>query len=212
MKEQINISDSDPTGDYGFRQTNEFPLSKTTTKRLFVVDNVFENPHKVRNYALSQWFHDDEGFLGLRTRKQHFYDGLKELFEDVIGKNITKWEDYSMNGRFQSHKAGISAVYHADNQMWAGAIYLNPNAPYEAGTSFYAYTKSGGRHASEDLKLFEGNTFVDSTPYSEVDKVGNVFNRLVIWDANLLHAAPVYFGHNIDTARLTQVFFFDTLK
>ena len=35
MKEQINFSDSDPKGDFGFRRTNEFPLSKTTTKRFF---------------------------------------------------------------------------------------------------------------------------------------------------------------------------------
>ena len=41
-------------------------------------------------------------------------------------------------------------------------------------------------------------------------EIGNVFNRCVIWDAKLIHAAPTYFGHDIDTARATQVFFFDT--
>jgi hypothetical protein len=53
---------------------------------------------------------------------------------------------------------------------------------------------------------------VCSSDLVKVDEVGNVFNRLVIWDAQLIHAAPVYFGHNIDTARLTQVFFFNTGK
>ncbi len=53
---------------------------------------------------------------------------------------------------------------------------------------------------------------VDPTPYVKVDTAANIFNRLVIWDAKLIHAAPTYFGHNIDTARLTQVFFFDTEK
>ena len=210
MKEQINIKDSNPTEDWGFIKTNEFQLNPTPDKRVFVLDNVFKDPHKVRDYALNQYFFDDDGYLGLRTRKQHFYDGLKELFEEVIGKNISKWEGYSMNARFQSHKAGISPVYHADSQRWAAAIYLTPNAPFEAGTSFYAYTKTGARHGSDKRTLFEGNTFVDPTPYSEVDRVGNVFNRLVIWDANLVHAAPVYFGHDINTSRLTQVFFFDT--
>jgi hypothetical protein len=94
--------------------------------------------------------------------------------------------------------------------MWAGAIYLNPDAPYEAGTCFYAHKETRGRHSQEGVKLFNEKTFVDSTPYDMVDQVGNVFNRLVIWDAKLLHAAPVYFGWDINSSRLSQVFFFDT--
>ena len=38
---------------------------------------------------------------------------------------------------------------------------------------------------------------------------GNVFNRLVIFDARLIHSAGDYFGHNIETGRLFQMFFFD---
>ena len=102
-------------------------------------------------------------------------------------------------------------VYHCDSQTWAAAWYGNIDAPYEAGTSFYAHKETGLRGGEPNINgAFGGNTWVDPTPYVKIDTAANIFNRLVIWDAKLIHAAPTYFGHDIDTARLTQVFFFDT--
>ena len=37
-----------------------------------------------------------------------------------------------------------------------------------------------------------------------------MFNRLVIWDAHLIHSATDYFGHSPETGRLFQMFFFDS--
>ena len=42
-----------------------------------------------------------------------------------------------------------------------------------------------------------------------VDKVGNVFNRLVLFDAKCIHAATEYYGTNISDSRFFQLFFFD---
>ena len=138
---------------------------------------------------------------------------VKEKFEETIGEKITIWEEHGMNARFQSHKADFRPVYHCDSQIWAAAWYGNIDAPYEAGTSFYAHKETGLRGGEPNINnAFEGNTWVDPTPYVRIDHAANIFNRLVIWDVKLIHAAPTYFGHNIDTARLTQVFFFDTEK
>ena len=194
----------------GIITTDRFSVNKNAKDRFYVVDDFYDNPEEFRDFAVSQWYFDDEGFEGLRTRKQFFIEGTKEKFEKIMGRKITKWEEYGMCGRFQSHKADYRSVWHCDDQMWAGAIYLNPDAPYEAGTCFYAHKETRGRHSQEGVKLFNEKTFVDSTPYDMVDQVGNVFNRLVIWDARLLHAAPVYFGWDIGSSRLSQVFFFDT--
>ena len=51
--------------------------------------------------------------------------------------------------------------------------------------------------------------FYDSTSYEVVDKVANVYNRLVLWDAKAIHAATNYFGDSIENARFFQLFFFD---
>jgi hypothetical protein len=42
-----------------------------------------------------------------------------------------------------------------------------------------------------------------------VDKIGNVYNRLVIFDAKLIRSASCYFGNNDNNCRLFQMFFFD---
>ena len=140
--------DSNPKNDWGVIKTDDFKTNLKSDKRFTVIDNFYEKPLELREFALQQWFHDDAGYLGIRTRKQFLFKGVKEKFENALGKKITKWEGYEMNGRFQSHK----------------------------------------------------------------DQVGNVFNRCVIWDAGLLHAAPTYFGWDVASSRLSQVFFFDTSK
>ena len=203
--------DSQPKDDWGFIKTDDFKVNSKSNQRFTVIEDFYENPIELREFALKQWFHDDSGFLGLRTRKQFFFEGIKEKFESALNKKISKWEDYEMNARFQSHEAKINTVWHCDSQQWAAAVYLNPDAPYEAGTCFYAHKETRGRHANESEGMFNQQTFVDSTPYEKVDQVGNVFNRCVIWDARLLHAAPTYFGWDVSSSRLSQVFFFDTL-
>ena len=53
------------------------------------------------------------------------------------------------------------------------------------------------------------NNFYDKTDLEVVDVVGNVYNRLVIWDAKLIHAASEYFGDQKENSRLFHMFFFD---
>jgi len=207
--------DERPDSEWGFIKTDEFKITDGEDKRLFVVDNFYEDPLAVRNYALSQYFFDDEGYLGMRTRKQFFFDGVKERFEKIINKKILSWEEQSMNGRFQTCKAGTPLVYHCDQQKWAAMVYLTPDAPIECGTSFYRHKQTKKHHNSQfynnndDLTaVFNQKTFLDKTPYEMVDTVGNVFNRLVIFDGGLIHAASEYFGWDIPSSRLFHMYFF----
>ena len=215
--------DSSPNTEYGYINSDRFKVNPQANKRVHVVDDFYEDPMAVREHALLQYYNDDPGYLGLRTRKQFFFDGVKEKFEEILQRKITKWEDYGMNGRFQSNIAGTKLVYHCDSQSWAAAVYLSPDAPYYTGTSFWAVknydagqlgTANSIRHNSHpDLDLaFNQHTFVDRSPYELVDTVGNVFNRLVIWDAGLIHSASEYCGWDINSSRLFQIFFFDSVK
>lgn len=188
-------------------------------KRAIVVDNFYEDPYAVREYALQQEFFDDPGYIGKRTRTQHLFPGLKEIFEDLIGEKISEWESYGMNGRFQHNVAGEKVVYHCDQQRWAAMIYLTPDAPPECGTSTFMHKQTRIHHNSQinwdrgdGLKVFNQKTFLDRTPYQPVDVFGNVFNRLVIFDGGCIHAASEYFGSDIDDCRMWQMFFFDGEK
>ena len=188
-------------------------------KRAIVVDNFYEDPYAVREYALQQEFFDDPGYIGKRTRTQHLFPGLKEIFEDLIGEKISEWESYGMNSRFQHNVAGEKVVYHCDQQRWAAMIYLTPDAPPECGTSTFMHKQTRIHHNSQinwdrgdGLKVFNQKTFLDRTPYQPVDVFGNVFNRLVIFDGGCIHAASEYFGSDIDDCRMWQMFFFDGEK
>ena len=205
--------DSDQQSDWGIINTNIVNLSKNQYQRSWVVDNFYEDPDKIREYALSQRYYDDEGYLGMRTRKQFFIEGTKERFERIMGAKITKWEEYGMNGRFQSIWAGIPNVYHCDAQQWAGMIYLSPNAPFSAGTKIMANKENKIYHSeqSDNVRDYFPNqeTFLDKTLFEDVDIIGNVYNRLAIFDAQSIHAGGDYFGWNIPSGRLWQMFFFD---
>ena len=190
------------------------------TKRAFIVDNFYEDPYAVREFALQQEFFDDEGYIGRRTRTQHEFPGLRLAFEEILGKRITNWSDvHGMNARFQINWAGQRLVYHADAQRWGGMLYLTPDAPVSCGTSTWQHRKTKIRAMDEidyanggtTLDVFDDRTWVDRTPYDECDKFGNVFNRLVLFDGRLIHSASDYFGvADKHECRLWHMFFFDT--
>ena len=92
---------------------------------------------------------------------------------------------------------------------------MTPDAPLNSGTGLYRF-KDGTRFEYEqklrnNKKLIDNST-TDFTKWELVDKIGNVFNRLVLFNAHHFHTSMEYFGHNKETGRLFQVFFFSTEK
>ena len=179
-------------------------------KRIFVVDDFYSDPYSVREHALQQEFVEDlRYYKGKRTLERFFVPGTKRVFETIIGQPITVWDEYGMNGVFQTCNPEDPLVYHTDHQQWAGMVYLTPNAPFECGTSMYAHKETKKRHQSEGIDdCFDGG-FYDGTKFELVDSIGNVFNRLVIFNGKCIHAASKYFGQTLEDSRLFHMFFFD---
>tara|TARA_R110000824_G_scaffold395132_1_gene595524 strand:+ start:1154 stop:2104 length:951 start_codon:yes stop_codon:yes gene_type:complete len=190
---------------------------------IIAIDNFYKNPDEVREYALSLEFqHNKAHHKGQRTPRQTLFDGTYEFFEDILKKKITSWGNQPHNGVFQFCTAEDQLVYHTDGQKYAAVVFLTPNAPPEGGTSFFKHRGNGLRNfpteedcaslnkSSDELywDMFRGN-FYDKSPWDLVDVVGNVYNRMAIWDAKLVHAASQYFGDNKENSRLFHMFFFD---
>jgi hypothetical protein len=212
---QINVLFKEqPPIKYGDECLPYLKFNRQPMNSVFIIDNFYEDPYAVREFAMNQEYEEDgegRGYIGRRTKKQFFPPGLKERFEEIIGEPIVKWEEHGFNGRFQYNVAGQKLVYHCDEQKWAGLIYLTPDAPYQAGTRLLAHKKTRVRFNKEPriMECFNQHTFLDGTPFETVDHVGNVFNRLVIYRGGLIHAASEYFGWNIENSRLWHMFFFD---
>lgn len=188
-----------------------FGNRKINTPSIVVIDNFYDNPDEIRELALKQTFeYHPNNHKGKRTEKVFLLDGLKESFENILNQKIKNWNYYPVNGCFQICIGGDQLVYHIDLQEYAGIIFLTPDAPPQSGTNFFRskYTKRNKIGLKEDDVVFK-NGFLDSTEFELVDQVGNVYNRLVLFDAQMIHAASEYFGNNLENGRLFQMFFFD---
>jgi hypothetical protein len=193
-------------------------LNVPSTPQFLVVDDFYAEPDAVRQFALSQQFTPDLRYhKGNRTSERFIASGTKERFEQLLGTRITGWDEFLYNGVFQYCTAQDALVYHCDVQSYAAAVYLTPHAPPQCGTSFYRSkvlpeVRQVSPHQSDIHSQVFASGFYDRTQLELVDVVGNVYNRLVLWNAQLIHSASEYFGTQADNSRLFHLFFFDIEK
>jgi hypothetical protein len=198
---------------------------KSPSCGLIVIDNFYNNAMETRNYILSQEFLVRGNYPGQRTisyANQHLKDIIQKYVEPFGGK-ITDFpipkEDGSdaagiYNGSFQYTTSRDRSWVHIDGfNNWAGVIYLTPDAPLTAGTAFYHLYD--GTTCKQDMELLGNKEETDKwsqdlTKWKEVDRVGNVFNRLILFNSNRFHMSMDYFGDSKENGRLFQVFFFST--
>jgi hypothetical protein len=189
-------------------------------KGIVVVDNFYDYPDWVREYAMNNLDFNPSGYhKGQRSSDRLILEGTKEKFEEILGKKITNWnhESYA-NGVFQYCTSQDPIVYHVDSQTYAAMVYLTPDAPLQTGTATYKskitgatrFDKTEGDDYYNTFKGLSNNmNFYDSSTYEVVDTIANVYNRLVMFDSKSIHAATGYFGDAIENARFFHLFFFD---
>lgn len=199
------------------------------TPHLLVVDRFYKDPDYIRNLALTQDFESDiKHYKGKRTKSRLMWPYLKEEFERLLNTRITDWMHQPANGVFQITGFNDPLVWHSDAQSYAAAIYMTPDAPITAGTSFWRDSKHKCRRAPQHpleadrfendehrfaagSEIYTGYNLLHPDNWELVDRVGAVYNRLVMWDAKLIHSASSYEGLESDVAdkaRLVQLFFF----
>ena len=190
---------------------------------LIVIDNFYKDPDSIRKRALDLEFLSEEnhGAVGFRCERGRLLsDEAKDYFEKILGKkiklgnNIGEWS-YSTNGCFQWCNKDTRIVYHSDSQEYAGIVFLTPDAPVNCGTSIFRHKK----YKIKDNSIWsksdwsDGNIMndphLDKNLWEEVDRIGNIYNRLILFKSHNVHAVSEYFGETINDSRLFQLFFFD---
>jgi hypothetical protein len=137
---------------------------------------------------------------------------LKTKLEEIIGEKIAP-EAWALggdwwNGAFHTQDEAFAApaIHHHYKPMdveprgWSGVVYLTPNAPASAGTSFWLDRRTGTCVASYQAQYCEG---VDRSHFELAYRVENTFNRLVLFRENVWHRGGHGFGA-ADETRLTQ--------
>jgi hypothetical protein len=174
---------------------------------------------------LTQDFKVKGNYPGQRTisfANEHLKEAIQKYVEPFAGK-IT---DFPMpkadlsdaadiyNGAFQYTTSRDRSWVHVDAwNKWAGVLFLTPDAPLSAGTAFYRF--HDGTTCEADNKLLNNKEETDAasqdlTKWDLVDRAGNVFNRLILFNSHRYHMSMDYFGDSKENGRLFQVFFFST--
>jgi len=195
-----------------------------------VVDNFYENADEVRLCALNRSFSLSDGVSGWRTTAFH-PKGIKKRIEQRFRVKIKYWER-DLNASEASNGVFLSAFSHGNRAERVGVhydepvhwmmllIYLTPEAPRDAGTSFWEHretglvcrpTKRDEKRLSVPIAKLNRALLLDSTIRSrwrEIDRISNFYNRAVMFPAGLLHSATRHFGNNRSNGRLYQSFHF----
>ena len=194
------------------------------------VDDFYPDPDRVRAKALSLDYEEPEMFVGWRTKPVH-PRGVRERIERVLRARINGWPDDPDdsaigNGSFffglSSGKLAETPGVHFDTpaDYVAMLVYMTPDAAPDAGTSLWLHrptglaanpTRSDARRLGATVDELVGAIEADSKnprKWTEIDRVGNVYNRAVFYRAGMLHSATRHFGSNIRNGRVYQSFSF----
>ena len=200
----------------------ELDISKRgPTCGVIVIDNFYNNAMETRNFVLTQEFKVRGNYPGLRT-VSFATEELRNIIQKYIEPFGGKITDFPLpsdngeryNGAFQFTTSRDRSWVHIDGfNNWAGVLYLTPDAPLSSGTAFYRFMD--GTSCEKDMKLLDNkkdtdNFSQDMTKWELVDTVGNVFNRLILFNSKRFHMSMNYFGDCKENGRLFQVFFFST--
>jgi hypothetical protein len=199
-----------------------------------VLDNFFDDPDKVRRWALQQeYFPDSDGrWPGLRSKQ--IYELDDPLFQMTCRKFFSQFFDLRLDQEIQwqvsmnfqiVHEGYDSGWIHSDEEtaQITGIIYLSPNSNLNGGTSIYREKTNliqnvyrNGKYKEDSYKnnmtIEDAKKYKEehNAQYEETIRVSNVYNRLISFDSHLHHAAQDFFGEGEDS-RLTLVFFVNRL-
>lgn len=184
-------------------------------KSVIVVDGFYNNPDEVRAHALSQNFDVKGNYPGARTR--NFPEETKHIakhLSDILGMEVDMKDwDNEYCGSYQVACEKETTWIHADiHTDYSCIVFLHPDPAENSGTSLYKHRPTG----SLVYNVPDGaNIETDGSDYDKwikTDTIGNRYNRAVIFQGKMWHAADDYFGTGIEDGRMFQTFFFNIKK
>lgn len=194
-----------------------------------VISEFYENPDEIRKYALAQKYtycHEmkDIEYVFPGSRTKELRDLSQSLYEKVCKKLISAFHipehdvmRWQINTSFQIVEGEYDhGLIHQDqNTIFAGVLYLTPDAPLDSGTSLFRKNASYDEDSywkrikenDERFKRKEPIDFSYHEMFDEVVRVNNVYNSLILFEGDIHHCANNFFGKTRQDSRLAQVFF-----
>jgi hypothetical protein len=190
---------------------------------MLVFDNFYNNPLEVKQTALTCSYMpvktDDihkfgtAPWPGKMSKISYSPNDLDLYVSKILNKPVRELKGIN-SGRFRISSANdkSSNDIHIDTCDYAGVLYLNDTSNI-AGTIFYTNKSTGKNSCDIDFykTLVLNNDINDLTKWN-INLVSYiVFNRLIIYPANMFHGIGPLFGVDNNDSRLVQTFFWETL-
>ena len=179
-----------------------------------IIDDFYNDPMQVREFALGQRFSVPGNYPGLRTGTCNdpvYLEGIQAHFEEIIGKPITYFPTDEYNTAFQLTLRHDTTWVHHDSTDWAAVVYLTPNPLLDSGTAIYRHIHTGIYRHSDDAEFDFNEIQTDESEWEIIAEAKNIFNRCVLYDGMYYHrSVRPGFGRDKEGGRLFQTFFFNT--
>jgi len=183
-------------------ETLNLGISENYTQNLIIVDNFYKNPDNVREIVI-----DNPPHYITHT------DYIKNKLESIMKCKITSLDKYKSEHNNNLSVSSDPILIKTSEHQYSAVIFLTPNAPINGGITLYRskHTKKMTVCDSDKSTVFQ-NGNQDITEFEPVDIIGNLYNRLVIFNTQLIHSISHNFGTNTKNGRLTQTLSFDIQK
>ena len=198
-------------------------MQKSNYIPITIVDGFLEYPDRLREYALSLNCYSDVTNRWPGVRSESLYSLSPVLFNAINQKILdlffSKNQVYQYNAisQFQIvNKKYQSGWVHQDPYVLTAILYLSPNSI--SGTSLYSKKNihyNDLTYIDEKVNSYKDNTNneeflkLHNQNYEETLNVKGLYNRLLVFDSSIYHAAHDFFGNDHIDSRLTLTTFVD---
>lgn len=192
---------------------------------LFIIDNFYNDPDSIRKIALSCEYmeskHDSHNFRfgnapwpGQVSKNNYSPKNIDYTISKFFNKQLRQLPNIN-SGRFRLSSAEDkqSNVVHLDTCTYAGVLYLNPNMHDTPGTIFYTHKDTQTTYGTQQLfnELFD-KKHINDLSYWDINLISYiVYNRMIIYPANIFHGIGPLFGNSLKDSRLVQLFFWEAI-
>lgn len=194
-------------------------------RSLVVVDNFLKHPDALRLFGLSLDFEYKGNHPGMRTASYAnmlAFRPIRRRVEELVGEKLPYWFASFQRSYSNDTDNGVHRDY--PTYKYSALLYLNPENPHQLGTSTFMHKETkiyeypSEQYAEQHnttkrvlLDKLESN--LGEEHFEEIDRLGNRFNRLVVFNSKLNHRSSSLggqgSGHRSD-ARLALICFFNT--
>ena len=175
---------------------------------LVVQDDFYSDPDAIRTLALGKSYQEPPAgtprlavtAICNEAESKAMFDRLQPYLPDQPGNRIV---GANILFRYTLATAQKKIFCHVDGCSNAGILYLSKPEHCAGGTTIYRHKATGDEIYKKQHR--EQYDFRDPEQWEVIEEIEMAYNRLVMYPGQLFHAiTPVFFGDQIDNARLTQ--------